>query len=305
MNTPWRGVFPPLVTPLLDRDQLDLAAQERQVERVIAGGVAGIFILGSTGEAPSLSLQRRKELVRETCRLVRGRVPVLVGITDTCLAHSLEIAGCAADQGAQATVLTVPYYFPPDQAELEALARTIVRESPLPLFLYNIPVYTKAAFGWETVRRLLDEERIIGLKDSSGDMAGFLRLCELTKLRPGWTLLMGPEDKIAAGVAAGGHGGVPGGALIHPKLFVEICRAALAGDQPRVAVLQRQVESLGRIYRVSDHGAGVFKAIKCALSLLGVCRDRMAEPLLTLNETEREQIRRILEECELLPARQP
>ncbi len=305
MNTPWRGVFPPLVTPLLDRDQLDLAAQERQVERVIAGGVAGIFILGSTGEVPSLSLRFRRELIRETCRLVRGRAPVLVGITDTCLTQSLELAACAADQGAAATVLTVPYYYPPSQPELEALARTIVRESPLPLFLYNIPVYTKAAFAVETVRRLLDEERIIGLKDSSGDMAGFRRLCELTKLRPGWTLLMGPEEKLAEGVAAGGHGGVPGGGLIHPRLFVDLCQAALAGDQPRVATLQRQVENLGRLYRVSDHGAGVFKAIKCALSLLGVCGDRMAEPLLALSTPEREQIQRILEECELLPTPSP
>ncbi len=303
MNTPWRGVFPPLVTPFLGRDQLDVAAQERQVERLVAGGVAGVFILGSTGEAPGLSLRLRRELVRETCRLIRGRLPVLVGIADTCLAHSLEIAACAADHGAAATVLTVPYYYPPSQPELEGLARTIVRESPLPLFLYNIPVYTKAAFEWETVRRLLDVDRIIGLKDSSGDMAGFVRLCELTKVRPGWTLLMGPEDMIAAGVAAGGHGGVPGGALIHPTLFVEICQAALAGDQPRVALLQRQVESLGRIYRISDHGAGVFKAIKCALSLLGVCSDRMAEPLLASSRTEREQVRQILEECRLLPAR--
>jgi 4-hydroxy-tetrahydrodipicolinate synthase len=302
MNPRFAGIVPPLITPLCGRDTLDIAALERQLERVIAGGVAGVFALGTSGEAPSLSLRLREEVVRETCRIVGERVPVLVGVTDTCLAHSLTLARAAADHGAQAVVMTSPFYFPLAQAELETLARTLAAESPLPVVLYNIPQFARNGFAADTIRRLLDEPRIVGLKDSSGDLAYFRDLCALARARPDWTVLMGPEALLAEAIAAGGHGGVNGGALIWPEVFVELCRAARSGEQARVAVLQTQVVKLGRIYHASDHPAAVFKALKCALALLGIGDGRMAEPLAALVCDERARIRRVLEECGLLAA---
>lgn len=302
LTRPLRGIVPPLVTPLGDQERLDVAALERQLERVIGGGVAAVFALGSSGEAPSLCLELRREMIATTCRLVRARVPVLVGITDTAPAHSLLLAAVAADAGAQAVVVSVPYYYPPDQGELEALVCRIARESPLPVFLYNIPQFTKAVFELPTVRRLAEEPRILGIKDSSGDLEYFCGLTAIARERGDWTVLMGTEELLTAGIAAGGHGGVTGGALIWPRLLVDLCTAALTGDTARVAELQPRLLSLGRIYRVSPHPAGVFKALKCALALLGVCADRMAAPLQALSEAEREQIRTILGACGLLPA---
>ena len=301
MKHPYRGIIPPLVTPLTAHHELDVPAMKRQLDRVIAGGVAGVFACGTTGEAPSLSLALRQELVRETCRLAAGRVPVLVGIADTCFENSITLAAAAARQGAQAVVLTVPYYFPPSQAELESLARTVARESPLPVFLYNIPVYTKTSFALATVQRLTDVPRIIGLKDSSGDLGYFRAVCEIARARPDWSVLMGAEHLLADGVAAGGHGGVTGGALVWPRLFVDLCQAALAGDAARVATLQPQVLAFGRLYRISSHAAGVLKALKCALSLLGICDARPAEPLHAFDALEREQVRAVLVDCGLLP----
>jgi 4-hydroxy-tetrahydrodipicolinate synthase len=301
MKRPYQGIIPPIVTPLTAEHRLDVEGLERQLERIITGGVAGVFACGTTGEAPSLSLELRRDVVRETCRLAAGRVPVLVGIADTCVDHSLALAEAAASHGAQAVVLTAPYYFVPSQAELEALARVIARESPLPVFLYNIPCYTKAGFELDTVRRLTDVPRIIGMKDSSGDLDYFRALCELTRVRPDWTVLVGSDHLLAAGVAAGGHGGVTGGALIWPRLFVDLCEAALAGDEARVAALQPQVLTLGKLYRVSAHSAAVLKAVKCALALLGVCNERPAPPLHGFDEPERAQVRDVLVECGLLP----
>lgn len=298
---PLRGIVPPLVTPLTPGQRLDVPALGRQLERVIEGGVAGVFVCGTTGEAPSLPLALREEAAAETCRMVRGRVPVFVGIADTSVAHSLSLAVAADRAGAQAVVLTVPYYFPPSQAELEVLARTLASRSPLPLLLYNIPLYTKTAFALTTVQRLTDVPRIIGMKDSSGDPGYFRALCEVARTRPDWTLLAGVESQLADAIEAGGHGGVCGGALIWPRLFVDVCDAALAGQKDRLPVLQARIESLGRIYRVSSHDAGVLKAIKCALSLLGICADRPAEPLLPFNALEREEVRRVLDECGLFP----
>src|SRR4029077_15037208 len=107
---------PPLATPLQDHDRLDLEGLERLIEHVLGGGVHGLFLLGTTGEAPGLSHRLRCELVERACAQVAGRVPVLVGITDTSFTESVEMAEHAADEGAQAVELAASYYFPAGQA---------------------------------------------------------------------------------------------------------------------------------------------------------------------------------------------
>ena len=101
-NAPLTGIIPPMITPLRDRDKLDVAGLERLVERILGGGVSGLFILGTTGEGPSLSYRLRRELVERVCRQVKNRVPVLVAITDTAFAESVNVACHAAEAGATA-----------------------------------------------------------------------------------------------------------------------------------------------------------------------------------------------------------
>jgi dihydrodipicolinate synthase/N-acetylneuraminate lyase len=166
----YHGIIPPMVTPLRDRDSLDVPGLERLIEHILAGGMHGLFILGTTGEGPSLTYPLRKELIERTCRQVKKRVPVLVGITDTIFQESLNVACWSADAGADALVVAPPYYLPQSQPELQEYLDHLVPELPLPLFLYNMPALTKVSFELETLRRALDEPRIIGLKDSSGNM---------------------------------------------------------------------------------------------------------------------------------------
>src|SRR5665213_4068250 len=109
LAAPLRGIITPLVTPLI-RGALDCAALERLIEHVVTGGVNGIFILGTTGEGPSLSYALREEMIRKTCELVRGRVPVLASVSDTVLVESERVEEIAADAGADAVVLAPPYY---------------------------------------------------------------------------------------------------------------------------------------------------------------------------------------------------
>src|SRR5690348_5082892 len=112
------GIVPPRVTPLKSDGNVDAGGLERLIEHLIAGGVHGLFVLGSTGEAASLADLVRLDVVVTACRLARGRVPVIVGITHTCFDNSVEFAKIAADQGAQAVVLSTPYYYPLGQEEL-------------------------------------------------------------------------------------------------------------------------------------------------------------------------------------------
>jgi dihydrodipicolinate synthase/N-acetylneuraminate lyase len=295
-----RGIIPPLITPLRDRDTLDVAGLERLIERLLAGGVHGLFILGTTGEAPSLSYRLRRELITRTCRQVAGRAPVFVGITDTAFVESVSLARFAAEAGAAAVVTSAPYYFPAGQPELLGFIERLVPKLPLPVFLYNVPMMTKTQFEPDTLRRVLHLEKIVGLKDSSGNLDYFSHVLELAKDRPDWSVLMGPEHLLVEALKRGGHGGVSGGALVEPRLFVEVYEAFGRSDTKRVAQLQRRLLQLGQIYKIGRHASAVIKGLKCALSLLGICDDFMAEPLTRFREPERAKVRTVLREVGLL-----
>ncbi len=239
LTKPLRGIVPPMVTPLADRDALDVDGLHRLVEHILAAGPGGLFILGTTGEGPSLSYHLRRELVERVCQIVGGRVPVLVGVTDTAFIESINVAEDAAEAGADAVVLSAPYYFAPDQENLWQYTRAIVAEMPLPVFLYNMPSHTKVAFSVETVRRAMDLPNVAGVKDSSGDMIYFDQLRQLVARRDDFSLLIGPEELLAEAVLLGAHGGVNGGANIWPELYVDLHKAAAAGDLERTAQLHR------------------------------------------------------------------
>jgi 4-hydroxy-tetrahydrodipicolinate synthase len=297
LPAPLRGIIPPMVTPLVDRDALDDAGTRRLVEHLLAGGVHGLFILGTTGEAPSLSYRLRRELVTLVCRQVAGRVPVLVGVTDTSFAESVNLAVHAAGAGASACVLSAPYYFPAGQPELLEYVGDIAAELPLPVFLYNMPSHTKITFEPDTVRELLEIPTIVGMKDSSAQMIYFHKLQALCEKRPDFSLLVGPEELLAEAVLLGAHGGVCGGANLFPRLYVELYEAAAAGRLEEIARLHARVLHVGHtIYSVGQHGSSFIKGLKCALACLGICDDFMAEPFHRFRPEHREQIAAYLRE---------
>jgi 4-hydroxy-tetrahydrodipicolinate synthase len=291
----FHGIIPPLVTPLLDRDTLDVGGLERLVEHVLAGGVHGLFVLGTTGEGPMLPPAVRRAVVDRTVKQVAGRVPVLVGISDTVLADSLTLARFAADSGAAAVVAAPPYYFPAGQEPLERWCRALVAGLPLPLLLYNMPEMVKVVLGPELVRRLADLPTIVGLKDSGGDLdvfAGYTRV--VRENRPDWSLLIGPEQMLPQAHALGGHGGVCGGANVQPRVFVDLQAALECGDQARAAGLQQNVVSLGRLYSVGTQPGRVIIGIKAALAALGICGDTPAAWLEQLDADQRARIGEIV-----------
>jgi len=268
-----------MITPLRGRDELDVAGLERLIEHILAGGVSGLFILGTTGEGPSLGYRLRRELIQRVCQQVNRRVPVLVGITDTSFVESVNVARSAGESGADALVVAPPYYLPEAQPELQEYLDHLVPELPLPLYLYNMPALTKVHFELETVRRAMDEPRIIGLKDSSGDLNYFQSAAELLRQRADWSLLIGPEEKLFESLQLGGNGGVSGGANLFPRLYVKVVEAHRAGHLERARELQQQIQRVSdSFYRIGKYSSSIIKGIKCALACLGICDDFMAEP---------------------------
>ncbi len=259
-----------------------------------------MFILGTTGEAASLSHRLRHEFIERVCSQVNGRAPVLVGITDTSFVESVNVAQKAAQAGAQGLVLAPPYYFPAGQPELLEYLVHLTPELSLPLFLYNMPNRPKPGFDVGTVRAAADIPGIVGLKDSSASMLYFHQLLSVMADRPDFTLLMGPEQLLAETVLVGGHGGVCGGANLLPRLYVDLYKAACAKDMARVETLHKMVMRVNAtIYSVGQFESSFIKGLKCALSLLGICNDFLAEPFHRFRDPQRGTVRKYMEDLGL------
>ena len=291
-----------MVTPLKDWDTLDNQGIEKLINHILKGGVHGLFVLGTTGEAPSLSHQLRKEVIKRTLDQVGTKVPVLVGITDTSFIETINIAEFAAEAGASAVVLAPPYYFPAGQFELIEYIEHLEQRLPLPLFLYNMPSHTKMIFEPETVKKASELPGVIGLKDSSGNMVYFHQLQQLFRDQDDFKLFVGPEELLGETLVLGGHGGVCGGANLIPELYVSMYETSIGGDLKKMGELHERIMQVSSsIYSVGKYKSSYLKGLKCALSIMDLCNDFMAEPFHKFRETERGIIRQHLIELGLQP----
>jgi 4-hydroxy-tetrahydrodipicolinate synthase len=176
----------------------------------------------------------------------------------------------------------------------------LLPELPLPLYLYNMPEMTKVQFAPETLRRLAQHEKIIGVKDSSADLARFKQCVEVAKARSDWRVFMGPEHLLADALRLGGHGGVNGGALIEPSLFVRLYEAVRRGDTAQLAPLQQRLLQLGQVYSIIEGVSGVINGLKSSLSLMGIGTGLLAPPLTQFTPAQRAQVQAILQELGVL-----
>lgn len=299
---PLRGVVPPLVTPLQDRDTLDVPALEQLLTSLIDGGIHGVFALGTSGEAPGLSQRLRREVVDRVCDQCQGLFPVLVGVSDTSIEESLRLAEYAASRGAAGVVMTAPYYFPLTQSEMLGFLGRVSGEFPLPLFLYDLPSHVRFRFEPETVRLAAEFPNVWGIKDSTGNLDQYLLLRDALAAKPEFTILVGPEQLLGAAVSRGAHGGVCGGANLYPELYVGLYEAARSGNTTEVARLHELVMKICRqIYTVEQKESSYLRSLKCALAWKGIGSGFMAEPYPGLGDADRERIRECLVDLGILP----
>ena len=291
-----------MITPMLDGEHLDVKGVERLVEHLIKGGVHGIFILGTTGEAQQLSVRLKKEMIAEVARCVNGRLPFLVGITDCTVEDSLIIAEYAAKHGAYAAVAAPPYFFALSKSELYDYYTILADKSPLPIYLYNMPSHTKTMLELDLVEQLSAHSNIVGLKDSSANGVYFCKMLKQFAARPEFGLFVGPEEMFAPMVLMGGHGGVSGGANAYPEIFVKLYNAAAEGNVQKTTELQSKMLEVGiNLFGVGQYAAGYIKGIKTALKLKGILtNDAMVHPFSALNENDAEKIKNAVKKIEAI-----
>lgn len=299
MNLPLRGIIPPVVTPLMSDTTLDVQGLENLIEHLISGGVHGIFLLGTTGEAPNLDYRLRKEFIKKASTLIDHRTHVFVGITDTSFAGSLDLAFTAREAEADALVISAPYYLPMSQNELVEYFERIVPQLPLPFMLYNMPLCTKIHMSLSTVKKAKNLGAI-GIKDSSGDLNYLFSLIDEFKDSPDFSIITGTEMFIPEAIMKGGHGAVPGGANIFPELLVDLYNASVDKNPEKIEILRDRLSLMEeKIYNIGKDASKYIKSIKCALSVMGICSDYVAMPFQKFAPNQKRRMEKNLKEMDL------
>jgi 4-hydroxy-tetrahydrodipicolinate synthase len=290
------GVLVAMASPLQEDGSPDEAAIDRLVEHVMSGGVHGLLPLGSTGEASSLDESARRTILARVIKATAGRVPVICGVAQTTLSAARAEVEAAASLGADAALVVPPFYYPADQTTVLEFYRRLSKKSPLPIFLYNIPQFTKVVAEPATVATLAREGAIVGIKDSSRDFEYFEGVCIATRDLPKFRIFTGSDTMLLASLASGGSGTICGAGNVAPHWVVRIYEDFQRGDIDAARASQDDLYQLVAALR-----AGVFpSAIKAALHLQGVCEPWLAPPIQKLDDRLTARLREQLDGWGLL-----
>ncbi|HVK91591.1 MAG TPA: dihydrodipicolinate synthase family protein [Mycoplana sp.] len=299
------GVVPPVVTPLNEDFSVDYASYTRVLEHLIDNGCHGLFALGSTSEVVFYDDAERRKILEHTVKVANGRVPVIAGVIDPTTDRVIRHAQTAKSVGADAVVVTAPFYTLTSQAETLDHFRMIRDAVDIPLIAYDIPVCVHIKLARQTVVTLAKEGTIIGLKDSSGDDGNFrYALSDLSGNKDVF-LMTGSEIVVDNALQMGAHGVVPGLANVDPAGYVRLWNHAQKGDWDAA---RKEQERLCRLFeivwvaagRVSGGATGV-GGFKTAMRSLGIISTNvMARPRAPLNDAEARKVDEILRSVGLL-----
>jgi 4-hydroxy-tetrahydrodipicolinate synthase len=237
------GLFAAVVTPTQDDGRLDLQAFDRVVQFLVDAGVSGICIAGATGEYPHFETDDRKAIIRRAAERLPSGCALLVGIGAPSMRHVVDLGRAAIDAGSRALLLPMPMFFRYEQPDLELFAVRVSRTLRAPCLLYNLPGFTNGLEPATILDLLRDEEFIVGVKDSSG-IADHLDTFARARGGDPWSLMVGDDRVLHAGLSAGWDGGISGVAGFCPELLVAIYRSHAAQQTAEAARLQALLDEL-------------------------------------------------------------
>lgn len=282
------GVVPPVISVLDANDGIDEALQRELCDHILDDGGSGLFVLGGCGEGAWLTPEQRVAVIRHCVTAASGRAPVIAGVMLPATALAVDAAKRAADSGADGIVAGSPYYNGVDSGAHLRHIEALLNATPLPILLYNIPQSTHHMLSVSTVTSLSKEARVLGIKDSSGQLEHFQALIHIKKTVPHFRVLQGAEFAMAATALLGGDGAVPGMGNFAPSLFRDLFNQARSGNASNVATLQAQIVALTRLHGMASHW---LPSLKGACVLLGLGNGRPATPLLPASDSELAAIR--------------
>ncbi|MER8545162.1 dihydrodipicolinate synthase family protein [Mesorhizobium sp. M0684] len=299
------GVVPPVVTPLNADFSIDFPSFTRTIENLLDGGVHGLFVLGSTSEVVFHDEAGRRAILEHAVKVNNGRVPIFAGVIDPTTDRVINHARIARSAGADAIVVTAPFYTRTSQPEIGDHFRYIKDAIDIPVIAYDIPVCVHVKLERKTTVGLAREGAIAGIKDSSGDDGNLRYVLKDMADDPGFFGMTGSEILVDSVLAMGAHGVVPGLANVDPHGYVRLWKLTQAGQHAEARLEQERLLKLFEIVwislgRTSAGSAGV-GAFKAAMKSLGIiASNTMARPQRSLNDEETAKIDMILRDVGLL-----
>ena len=284
-----RGILPPLVTPFTSEGALERAAFERNLEAYAETGLAGYLVLGSNGEASALEEAEKLELVQAARRLARGK-PLLVGAGLESTRATIALVRKLANAGADAVLVLPPFYFRARMTD-EALLRhfeAIAEAAPVPVLLYSVPAVTGSSLSPGLVTTLSQHPNVVGIKESSGDVALLGRIAAATA--SSFATVCGSGPVIYPALCVGARAGILAVACCCPRQSVALFEAHHSGDHARARRLQQALLPLAAAV-TSGHGVA---GLKAAMDLAGFSGGAVRAPLLAVQDRVREELRALL-----------
>jgi len=285
-----RGILPPLVTPFHPDGALDLASFEANLESYAAEDLAGYVVLGSNGEAASLEEDEKLSLLRAARRRAGSRL-VIAGSGLESTRATIAFTARAADTGADAVLVLTPSAFK-SQMTLEALRRhyeAVAEASPVSVMLYSFPAVTGLAFPLGLAAAVAGHPRIVGMKESSGDVGLLGRI--VASVPASFSVACGSAPALYPSLCVGAAAGILAVANCAPRPAAALYRAFAAADHARARRLQEALTPLA-VAVTATHGVA---GLKAAVDLSGRRGGSVRAPLLPLPPAARDELKRLLD----------
>jgi 4-hydroxy-tetrahydrodipicolinate synthase len=287
-----QGIFTPHLVPLDSRGQINEAELRRYIDWLIASGVHGLYPNGSTGEFTRFTPDERREIIRIVCDQAAGRVPVLAGAAESDIRETLRACENYRGFGARAVAIVSPFYYKLSPESVYAYFKEIALNSPIDVTLYNIPMFA-SPIDVPTIRRLAEFPRIIGIKDSSGDLAFMMRMMTAVKpVRPDFTFLTGWEAVLVPMLVMGVDGGTNATSGVVPELTRKLYDLTKANQIDEARTLQmRMLELFDAMLYSADFPEG----FRAAVELRGFNLGKSRQPMSESQQIDRAALQRVLQ----------
>ena len=283
-----QGSLVALITPMNQDGSIHYEQLRDLIDWHIESGTDGIVAVGTTGESATLSVEEHLSVIEETVKHVNKRVPVIAGTGANNTLEAIALSRAAEKAGADYTLSVVPYYNKPSQEGIYQHFKTIAEATSIPMIIYNVPGRTVVSMTNDTILRLSEIPNIVGVKEASGNIGSNIEL--INRAPEGFAVLSGDDHTALPFILCGGRGVVTVAANAAPKLFADMCRAALQGD---IALARGLNDRLIPIYDTMFCEPSP-AAPKWAVSALGKCEPHVRLPLVPLTENGQAKVRAAL-----------
>ena len=282
---PFGSVLTAMITPMSADGAVDLAAAARLARHLADHGHDGIVVSGTTGESPVTHAEEKSDLIRAVVDAVGDRVVVVAGAGSNDTSHAVRMAEQAAEAGADGLLIVSPYYSRPSQEGIVQHTLAITEATGLPVMLYDVPGRTGVRFAPATLDRLAAHERIVAVKDATGDVSGAARTIQ----RTGLAWYSGDDSLFLALLAQGAVGVVSVVGHAAGRELAEISAAFLAGDNARALEVFR---AIGPAIRALNGAGSQAVMAKAAVQILGITDNRLLRlPNIAASEDEALDVR--------------